>query len=420
MCKEAGLLQKLIGLCSRYGYIHPSCDLGRSGVKGCYDYGPLGTLLRRNIQNEWWTSVVSSQEDMFGIESSQLQQTSIRNTNQSENSSDDINDHRRLSVIPSSDEMQTQGENLNWTLRDSLNQGTISQYYNTLQLVSRRLPFGLAQIGQCFRRTGQSESLTDDDHDRYIFDLPEFTQMTAQFYCSPKTADRWMIDWQRDRIQWWRKFSGAPSSFQMSETKQSELLRTTDIQFQFPWGVETIERISNRGSGELERLQKETGVDFHGREGRKNVLPQVVEMACGLERGILALLLDAYQEKERTDSKGQKINHRMVLRLHVKLAPIKVAVLPIKGTKEIIEICEYLAKELRKGSISCHRVNELGPVIGQHVARFDEMGIPFVVLLSDKTLKTGVVRMRHRDTMITQQLHITEVRETIERHLEAG
>ncbi|XP_038064580.1 uncharacterized protein LOC119734986 isoform X1 [Patiria miniata] len=205
MCKEAGLLQKLIGLCSRYGYIHPSCDLGRSGVKGCYDYGPLGTLLRRNIQNEWWTSVVSSQEDMFGIESSQLQQTSIRNTNQSENSSDDINDHRRLSVIPSSDEMQTQGENLNWTLRDSLNQGTISQYYNTLQLVSRRLPFGLAQIGQCFRRTGQSESLTDDDHDRYIFDLPEFTQMTAQFYCSPKTADRWMIDWQRDRIQWWRK-----------------------------------------------------------------------------------------------------------------------------------------------------------------------------------------------------------------------
>ncbi|XP_022089384.1 DNA polymerase subunit gamma-2, mitochondrial-like isoform X2 [Acanthaster planci] len=297
--------------------------------------------------------------------------------------------------------------------------GSLAQYHNTLQLVNRRLPFGHAQIGKCFKQTNLSDQLADENEDRYIFNVPEFTQMMVQFFCSPRTADRWMIDWQRDRLQWWRKFSGAPSSFQMSETKQSDLLRTTNIQFQFPWGMETIERISNRGSSELEIPQREKGQDMHGRDGRKSVLPQVIEMVCGLERGILALLLDSYQEKEKIYTKAQ-INQRQVLRLHVRLAPIKVAVLPIKGTKEIVEVCDYLAKELRKQNISCHRVNELSPAIGHNVSRFDEMGIPFVVLLSENTLKTGMVRLRHRDTTVMQQLHITEVRETFQNHLEAS
>ncbi|XP_071797022.1 DNA polymerase subunit gamma-2, mitochondrial-like [Asterias amurensis] len=422
MCKESNLLQKLMTLCSHHGYIYQSADLMRSGVKGCYDYGPMGSALRRNILNEWWTSVVLSEESMFGVDSSQLQTT--HDTNSANNLAvefnrsplhDPTNQDTRLQETPK-DESRTSakmGEKVDCVLRNAYFQGTFSHYYNTLRLNNGRLPFGLAQLGRCFRRLHQSENTNRPDENKFIFDLPEFTQMTAQFYCSPKTADRCMIDWQRDRLQWWRKFSGAPSSFQMSETKQSDTLRTTDIQFHFPWGVDTIERISNRGGSDLEQLQHETGEDLQGRDGRKMVLPHVIEMVGGLERGMMALLLDAFQEKEKRD------DLKRILRLHVKLAPVKAAVLPIRGTKELTELCEYLARELRKKSISCHRVGEVSPVISQHLTRFDEMGVPFVILLNENTLKTGVVRLRYRDTSVMQQLHITEVKECIERHLEA-
>ncbi|XP_006814771.1 DNA polymerase subunit gamma-2, mitochondrial-like [Saccoglossus kowalevskii] len=294
-------------------------------------------------------------------------------------------------------------------LQPSCEKGILYNYPAVLKLLNQKLPFGLAEIARCFRKN------IHDNSDKFLFNLPEFTQMSMQFYSPPSVATKWMNVWQRERIIWWRKFAGYPSKFHLTDIKMTETQQTVDIQYEFPWGVDSVEIITNRGDVDLVELERQSGINMQGRYGRKVVTPVVIETTAGLDRGMLAYLLDAYQEKERSDTRG-KLKERKILRLHMKITPIKVVVHPIKNTRELREISEHLAKELRLSGVNTLYVCD-AMTLDQHLVRFDEMGVPFTVIINEGTLKTGVIGMRSRDTALREQMHITEVKTLLLEHL---
>ncbi|XP_072168000.1 DNA polymerase subunit gamma-2, mitochondrial-like [Diadema setosum] len=406
------ILKRIISLSSRHGYIYGSKQLNPAGVGSCYDYGPLGVELRSNLINEWWTEIVRSREHIVGVQNAILQR--MPSIDRQENLHDNVDGSPlfpSLQVRCVEPGEKVEGETC---LQRDLHQGTFAHFSNTLSLLHRRLPFGLAQIGPCFR----SRPSSDGDSSRFIFSAVERTEMALHFFSTPKTSTLWFDTWQKERLLWWRKFAGVPSGFTATDIKTAGHVQWAEIQFTFPWGVDTIERIANHGSTPVERLQAESKADLQGKDGRKMVIPHLIETTSSLEAGLLALLLDAYQEKSRTDTRGKAVV-REILRLHLRLAPLKVVVLPLRGTRELRELCDYLGKEFRKAGINIRCILEMAPSLENYYTMFDEMGVPFTILLNENTVKTGIVRVRNRDTTLMQQLHITEVRGMIQRHLEA-
>ncbi|XP_077980683.1 DNA polymerase subunit gamma-2, mitochondrial-like [Glandiceps talaboti] len=396
-------LEKLISLCSRHGFVYSTAEIPGKILAGSYVYGPLGTELRRNLQQQWWTSMVTSQDLIYGVDSSQL----IYDKSGGDNGMLSIsNPYQNNSA---NDQSSTAGD-YQLYLQSSCHKGILYQYPAALKLLSYKLPFGLAEIGHCFRK-----NINNDNMDKFILNLPEFTQMSMQFFSPAKIATKWMDTWQRQRIIWWRKFAGNSSKFHLTDIKQSESQQTVEVQYEFPWGVDSIERITNRGDADLLELQKETGISVQGKFGRRTVTPVVIETTAGLDRGILAYLLDAHQEKERSD-KG-KLRTRQLLRFHTRIAPFKVAVVPVKNTRDLREISEHLARDLRKAGVNTLYVCEPQTSLEQQFIRFDEMGVPFTVVINEKTLKNGIIAMRNRDTTLKEQLHITEVTTLLLRNL---
>nr|XP_054762782.1 DNA polymerase subunit gamma-2, mitochondrial-like [Lytechinus pictus] len=399
------VLGRVISLSSRHGYVYSSGQLRPTiGIKGCFDYGPLGVELRRNLVNEWWSEMVSSQEHVVGVENSVLQGSRATQISPSPGHSGTTSHH--LNVRFHDDEEEA------W-LQSSLHDGLFSHYFNTLCLLNRRLPFGLAQVGPCFNRPSASQGI-----DTFIFNGLQTSEMSMQFFSTPKTSNLWFNTWHRDRLSWWRKFAGIPSDFTATDITTSEHVQSAEIQYKFPWGVDTIERISNHGSVPVEQMQDLFKTDMQGKDGRKSVIPHTIETSASLEGGLLSYLVDGYQEKQRTDTRGQSVS-REILRLHLRLAPLKVIILPLRGTKELRELSDYLGKEFRKASINVRSIIEVSPSLENYYTMFDEMGVPFTILLNENTLKSGILRVRNRDTTLMQQLHITEVRDMILRHLEA-
>ncbi|XP_070581038.1 DNA polymerase subunit gamma-2, mitochondrial-like [Ptychodera flava] len=396
-------LQKLISLCSRYGYVYSAAEVPGKVLPGSYLYGPLGTELKRNLLQQWWTSTVLSQELVYGVDSTQLMY-------------DYDNDGQALSVLnPYSEDSTNESDGGSLIgdhifLQPSCRKGILCQYPAGLKLLNYKLPFGLAQIGHCFRRNFDNMEST-----KFLFNLPEFTQMSLQFYSPPKTATKWMDVWQRERILWWRKFAAHPSKFKLTDIKTSETQQTVEVQYEFPWGVDTIERITNRGDVDILEVQQ-MGINVQGKFGRRNVTPVIIEATAGLDRGILAYLLDAYQEKERTDTRG-KLRPSELLCFHAKITPFKVAVIPLKNTRDMREISEHLSKELRMAGVNTLYMCDTQTTLDQHFVRFDAMGVPFTVIINENTLKNGVIAMRNRDTTLREKLHITEVTPLLLKHL---
>eukprot|EP00057_Strongylocentrotus_purpuratus_P022325 XP_011676799.1 PREDICTED: DNA polymerase subunit gamma-2, mitochondrial-like [Strongylocentrotus purpuratus] len=401
------ILGRVVNLSRRHGYVYSSGHLRPSmGVKGCFDYGPLGVELKRNLLNEWWSEMVSSQEHVVGVDNATFQSSTVAQSSSSPGQNGTSTSQHNLSV-------RLHEGNGEACLQSSLHDGLFSHYFNTLCLLNRRLPFGLAQVGPCFNRSSSSQ-----EHDTFIFNGLQTSEMSMQFFSTPKTSNLSFNTWHRDRLSWWRKFAGIPSDFTATDIKTTGHVQSTEIQYKFPWGVDTIERISNHGSVPVEQMQASFKTDMQGKDGRKSVIPHMIETTASLEGGLLAYLVDGYQEKQRTDTRGQSVS-REILRLHLRLAPLKVIVLPLRGTKELRELSDYLGKEFRKAGVNVRSIVEVSPSLENYYTMFDEMGVPFTILLNENTLKSGILRVRQRDTTLMQQLHITEVRDMILRHLEA-
>ncbi|KAJ8399684.1 hypothetical protein AAFF_G00407890 [Aldrovandia affinis] len=411
-----------IQFCSDRHYIIRDHLHGESFLRGISGpYGPLGMELQKNILDKWWTSVVMSRAQVFGISTLHL----TRTTPATKESTLKLVDSNALDHI-----LNQKG--LNWEqvrdtlkkllvdsspLRMNLLQGALEQYLPSLELVHKRLPFGLAETGVCYQPQGQSN----------VPACPaEVTQASLVWFCSPRTSSQWLDYWARQRLQWWRKFALGPSSFSCSDITDGEegerASRGVKILYNFPWGAEPLETLSSLGDMELLKAHKGSRAKLQCKDGRKSVVPHVISVCGNIDRGVLAYLHNSLQEIKKTDSK-QRLHKRKVLKLHPSLAPVKVSLDTGRGpTVELRQVCDGLLQELLDGGISTWPgYQETMPSSMEQLnTKYDEMGVLFTIAITDITLESGLVQVRNRDTTIKETMHISEVRMFLTKYISAS
>ncbi|KAM9769891.1 DNA polymerase subunit gamma-2 [Menidia menidia] len=396
-------------------YVSPgqvNVDLFRSGSR-C-SYGPLGTELRLNLLNQWWHSVTRSTEQVFGIDT-------LSSGRKQEADGRRIVESGLLQQIfeqrgPSKEQVIQEASGLlqsSPSVRTSLLQGALELYVPSLELVNRRLPFGLAEMGLCFQPSGDS-GCSD-----------EFMQTSLIWFCSPRTSSLWLDHWTRQRLKWWRKFALSPSDFSSSEVPEDDLERVASrgvrIMYSFPWGQECLETLWSRGNEELLLTHNNAHSKLQCRDGQKSV-PHVVSISGNMDRGMMAFLFNSLQQLKKDGSK-QKLQHRKVLKLHPVLAPVKVALDIGRGpTVELRQLCEGLLQEFREAKIFVWPgyLGTLPTSVELLNTRYDEMGVLFTVVISENTLESGLLQVRSRDTTIKETMHISEIRSFLTTYISAA
>ncbi|KAF3852320.1 hypothetical protein F7725_005675 [Dissostichus mawsoni] len=295
------------------------------------------------------------------------------------------------------------------SLRTGFLQGALEQFVPSLELVNRKLPFGLAETGLCFQPSDGSA---------------EVTQASLVWFCPPRTSSQWLDHWNRQRLKWWRKFALSPSDFSSSDVPEEELeeaaSRGVRILYRFPWGQEPVETLWSRGSTEL--LQTHNGVraKLQCRDGRKSV-PHVISVTGNMDRGVMAFLSNSLQQLKKEDSK--KMLQRKVLKLHPVLAPVKVALNIGRGaTVELRQVCDGLLQEFMEAKISTWPgyLETMPTSMEQLNTKYDEMGVLFTVVINENTLESGLLQVRGRDTTIKETKHISEIKNFLSTYISAA
>ncbi|XP_053188387.1 DNA polymerase subunit gamma-2, mitochondrial [Scomber japonicus] len=417
LCSASESLDLLQVFVDRH-YISP----GRSNMQLCQrgmscSYGPLGTELRRNMLDQWWHSVSRSGAQVFGISSLSCSEDraqdgcgQVRITD-SEKLKQTLN-HKELSK----DQLLQRVHMLlqrSPSVRTNFLQGALEQFVPSLELVNRKLPFGLAETGLCFQPSDGSGCPA------------EVTQTSLVWFCSPRTSSQWLDHWTRLRLKWWRKFALSPSDFNSSDVPVEELEPATSrgvrIIYNFPWGQEPLETLWSRGDTELLQTYKGVRSKLQCRDGRKSV-PHVVSVTGNMDRGLMAFLSNSFQQLKRDDTK-QKLKQRKVLKLHPVLAPVKVALDIGRGaTVELRQVCEGLLQEFREAKISAWPgyLETMPSSMEQLNAKYDEMGVLFTVVIGENTLESGLVQVRSRDTTIKETMHVSEIKNFVSRYISAA
>jgi len=300
-------------------------------------------------------------------------------------------------------------------LRPETAQAMFVQFLNIQRSMSLKIPFGIAQQGRSFRNEITTE--------HFIFRSCEFDQMEMEFFVEPGTDDEWMEYWTAERMSWWKRYSNDPERFRLRPHEPDELAHYAkgcfDIEYLYPWGWGELEGVANRTDYDLGKHAKasKTKIEYFDQEQNKKYVPFVIEPAAGLTRGLLVYLLDAYTEETVTNSKGGE-ETRVVMRFHPRLAPIKVAVLPLvkkdgmpEKAREIVEA--FLAKGISAKYDQQH-------AIGRRYRRHDEIGTPFCLTVDGDTLEDGTITIRDRDTMEQRRISVADAVSEVEALLAAG
>ncbi|KAF7653303.1 hypothetical protein LDENG_00084850 [Lucifuga dentata] len=411
-------VRTLLQLCVDRHYISPGQadrESFQHGTACCY--GPLGMELRRNLLDQWWDSMSRSTAQVFGISTvcssqhigthgqEQLKIIEVESLNQ-------ILNQQELSKDQILQEMHMLLQR-STSLRTNFLQAALEQYVPSLELVNRKLPFGLAESGVCFQSSDGSGCPA------------EVTQTSLVWFCSPKTSSQWLDHWARQRLKWWKKFASSPSDFSSSDVPEEELdgtaSRAVRIVYSFPWGQEPLETLWNRGDSELLQTHKGVRSKLQCRDGRKSV-PHVVSVTGNMDRGVMAYLHNSLQQLKREDGE-QKLQQRKVLKLHPVLAPVKVALDIGRGTTvELRQVCEGLLQELQDANISAWPgyLDTVPTSMEQLNTKYDEMGVLFTVVISENTLESGLLQVRSRDTTIKETMHISEIKHFLSRYISAA
>ncbi|KAM4594044.1 DNA polymerase subunit gamma-2 isoform 2-T2 [Fundulus diaphanus] len=408
-------VRALLQLCADRHYICPgesNAEMFRRGWS-C-GYGPLGVELRRNLLQQWWHSVSGSRARVFAVDT--LSSSVGRGAGGAR-----VVGSEHFQQLLSQPELS--GERLTQelkrlmlsapSLRPSLLQGALEQFVPSLEMVNKKLPFGLAEAGLCFQPSDGSGCLA------------EVTQMSLVWFCSPRTSSQWLDHWARHRLKWWRKFALSPSDFNSVEVPEHELEETASrgmkILYNFPWGLQSLETLWCRGDAELLQAYKGVRSKLQSRDGRKSI-PHVVSVCGNMDRGVMAFLSNSLQQLRREDGK-KRLQHRKVLKIHPVLAPVKVALDIGKGaTVELRQVCEGLLQEFLEARISAWPgYLDTLPTSLEHLnAKYDEMGVLFTVVIGENTLESGLLQVRSRDTTIKETMHISEIRNFVFKYISAA
>jgi glycyl-tRNA synthetase len=411
-------MDRVVNLAQRRGLVFPSSEI-YGGFRSTWDYGPLGVLLKRNVKDAWWRSMVQLRDDIVGLDASILMAPKVwEASGHLATFTDPLVDCRncqerfRADHLPESGACPncgakgsfTEARNFNLMfktfvgpleddsavayLRPETAQGIFVIFKNVQTTTSKKPPFGIAQIGKSFRN-----EITPGN---FIFRTREFEQMEMEFFVPPEDAQTWYEYWVQERYRWFIDL-GIPESMLRIRAHDPEELShysaaTSDLEFLYPWGWGELEGIANRGDFDLTQHAKYSGEDltFFDQEGERHYFPHVIEPALGADRAMLAFLLAAYHEEE---VKGEK---RTVLRLDARLAPNQVAVLPLSRNEKLAPLTNDIAGAVRQDFVI--DVDDAGS-IGKRYRRQDEVGTPLCVTVDFESLDDAAVTVRDRDTM---------------------
>lgn len=418
------LLEKIISLSKRRGIIFPSSQI-YGGFGSCYDFGPLGVEMKRNIKEVWWREMVWRSDNIMGLDSSILMSPRVWEASGhlsgfSDELMECLNCHKRHKIEEISEKkcvdcggklteprkfnlmMKTfigalEDKNSTAYLRPETCQGIYVNFKNVLASSRARLPFGIAQIGKAFRN-----EITPKN---FIFRMREFEQMEMQWFCNPRESNLFFEQWKEKRINWYLKYGIKRENLRMIEVEEGNRAhyakRQVDLEYKFPFGWQEIEGIHNRGNWDLSRHQQFSGecMEYKDPDSGENYIPHIVETSVGVERSLLAFLVDSYKEISggRTKTTKSVKDSEMMLNLNKNIAPIKVAVLPLlKNKKEIVKKAKEIYSLVKTNFMS--QYDEAGS-IGRRYRRQDEIGTPVCLTIDFESIDKDDVTLRNRDTM---------------------
>ncbi|XP_043570973.1 DNA polymerase subunit gamma-2, mitochondrial [Chiloscyllium plagiosum] len=416
----SGFTEAVIELCQSRHFITGDIITQDALTNGWYNYGHLGMELNKNLATEWWDSMVLSREQVFGVATPHK----LVDCQSSDNRSLRLIETPALQV-PSGNKDVTKEEIValldnvlkeSTILRPNLLKGAIQEYTRSLNLVNRKLPFGLAEIGVCYQPFPTSKHPTAYN----IVRTGEVDIASLVWFSSPRTSGQWLDYWIRQRLLWWRKFAKNPSNFTAGDFQDHDGTKGAALYFSFPWGMEPIEKLLNLGDKQLVLEHHGNKTNLKGRDGRKTVIPHVLSVSGNLDRGALALLFDSLQLTKNVESK-HKFNQKKVLKLHPRLSPIKVGLDMGKGpTVELRQVCEGLFRSILEKRITVWPgyLETMHTSLEQLIMKYDEMGVIFTIVISDTTLESGLVQLRNRDTAVKELAHISEVRDFLTKYIQ--
>ena len=422
-------MEKLVSLSQRRGFIFQSSEI-YGGLSSCWDYGPLGVELKRNVKQAWWRAVVQGRDDMVGLDASILMHPQTwAASGHLEQFTDPLVEckscHQRFRTDEVSDNncpscggelteprlfnlmfktfMGPVEEDANVVyLRPETAQGIFVNFQNVLNTTRRRLPFGIAQLGKAFR----NEITTGN----FIFRSREFEQMEIEYFVRPETADKWFDYWVEERRQWYLNLGIREDNLRLRPHGEEELAhyarKCYDIDYNFPMGWSELEGVANRGDYDLAQHAKHSGKEmtYFDEDSGEHIVPYIIEPSAGVDRSVLAFLCDAYDEEI---AQGEL---RVVLHLHPSLAPYKVSVLPLSKKENLAKAAREVYDDLRQ----CWMVHyDDTQSIGRRYRRQDEVGTPYCVTVDFQSLEDRQVTIRERDSMNQIRVPIATLKETL-------
>ncbi|MEI6736038.1 MAG: glycine--tRNA ligase [Actinomycetes bacterium] len=414
------LLDKVINLAKRRGFVFPSAEI-YGGFRSTYDYGPLGVLLLRNVKNAWWRSMVQLRDDVVGLDAAILSPPAVWaasghlatftdplvdckqcNERLREDQIDgicpkcgsrDLTPARAFNLMFKTHAGPIEDDGAVAYLRPETAQGMFTNFLNVQITTRKKPPFGIAQVGKSFRN-----EITPQN---FVFRTREFEQMEMEYFVPPAESPKWFDYWIEERYGWYQALGIDKSKIRIRHHDPDELSHystgTADIEFLFPWGWGELEGVANRTDFDLKAHSAASGtkLEYFDQASNERYTPHVIEPAAGATRAMMAFLLSAYEE----DEVGGEV--RTVLRLHWRLAPYQVAVLPLSKKPELETVSREVLTMLQNHFMVDYDVTQS---IGKRYRRQDEVGTPFCVTIDFDSLEDNAVTLRDRDT--TEQVRV--------------
>ena len=435
-------MEKIVSLCKRRGFIFQSSEI-YGGLNGCWDYGPLGVELKRNVKDYWWRVMVRERDDVVGMDGAILTHRAVLKASGHEDTftdpmvdcrtckarlradqlpeksgvkqcpncgGKDLTEARPFNLMFSTQMGASADENAIAYLRPETAQSIFVQFKNVLDTARKKLPFGIAQIGKAFRNEINPRN--------YIFRSREFEQMELEYFCRAEEGMKWLEYWKEERLKFYENIGLPREKLHVLTVPDADRAfyskGTYDIEYDFPFGRQELEGVAYRTDYDLKQHQEASGkpLDYFDEETKQRFIPHVVEPSAGVDRTVLALLCNAYDEETVTDEKG-KTETRIVMRFHPRIAPVKVGVFPLlKNNEQLVAKAREIVALLRPHMNVFY--DETG-AIGRRYRRQDEAGTPFGVTVDFETLGEkdpalrDTVTLRERDSMKQERVKIGDL-----------
>jgi glycyl-tRNA synthetase len=413
--KPPDLMSTIVSLSKRKGFVFQSSEI-YGGLASCWDYGPLGVELKRNVKEAWWKAMVTNRRDIVGLDAAILMHPKVWEASghlagftdplvdcksckerfRADHLTDlkkcpkcggELTDVRKFNLMFKTFMGPVEDSSAVVYMRPETAQGIFVNFLNVQQASRLKPPFGIAQIGKSFRN-----EITPGN---FTYRTREFEQMEMEFFCMPGTDPEWYDYWRNARLSWYHKLGIKKDNLRLRDHAQDELAHYAkaccDVEYMFPFGWSELEGIANRTDFDLKKHSEFSGksLAYFDEESKQHIFPFVIEPAAGADRATLAFLIDAY-DVDKEDAQ------RVIMRFHPSLAPIKAAVLPLVKKEGMPEKAEKIYKDLLDNSVRASF--DLNSAIGRRYARQDEAGTPYCITVDGQSIQDDTVTVRERDS----------------------